>query len=337
MPRCLFAFEPIGTIKKFAGNYLPDGYLDCDGSAVSRATYSTLYAALGGAASPFGQGDGINTFNVPDFRGRSPMGMGQGSGLTLRNRGDVVGAEIHLLDATQIPSHTHGLNFTSAGESSHTHSVGTFVNDGGSAHSHGAGLYVNDGGSAHSHGVGLYVNDGGSAHSHTMGDGNTHTHSGTTLGTSNTNVAHGHTASGIFVAYNQPGTGANVGYNDGNGVNNPRNFNVSVTVDNSGTINHSHPVTGSTDIGTSHSHLVSAGNSHSHIISGNSAAGNAHSHLISGNSAAGNNHSHIISGASASGANHAHGVVGTSDSGTGGGLSHNNMQPSLCVRFIIRY
>jgi hypothetical protein len=62
------------------------GCLLCDGSAVSRTTYAALYAALGGASSPWGQGDGTTTFNVPDFRGRAIVGAGAGAGLTARTR-----------------------------------------------------------------------------------------------------------------------------------------------------------------------------------------------------------------------------------------------------------
>lgn len=61
---------PVGTILLTAGS-VPSGWLECDGSAVSRATYSDLFAALGTA---YGVGDGTTTFNLPDFTNRVPIG-----------------------------------------------------------------------------------------------------------------------------------------------------------------------------------------------------------------------------------------------------------------------
>lgn len=55
----------IGFIKTFAGATPPEGTLLCDGSAVSRQTYKELFAAIG---TTWGEGDGANTFNLPDLR-----------------------------------------------------------------------------------------------------------------------------------------------------------------------------------------------------------------------------------------------------------------------------
>jgi microcystin-dependent protein len=68
------------------------GCLLCNGAAVSRTQYPGLFTAIGVA---FGAGDGSTTFNVPDYQGRTIMGAGTGSGLTQRNLGDKVGAEVH--------------------------------------------------------------------------------------------------------------------------------------------------------------------------------------------------------------------------------------------------
>lgn len=58
-----------GSVLQFAGVTLPNGYLACDGKAVSRATYSALnsIAAALNYGSPYGPGDGVNTFNVPNI------------------------------------------------------------------------------------------------------------------------------------------------------------------------------------------------------------------------------------------------------------------------------
>ncbi len=57
-------FNPTGSIIAFAGNTLPDGYLVCDGSQVSRTTYKNLFGAIG---TTYGAGDGFSTFNLPDL------------------------------------------------------------------------------------------------------------------------------------------------------------------------------------------------------------------------------------------------------------------------------
>ena len=67
------ALEPIGTIKAMGHSTVPQGYLACDGSAVSRTTYVTLFGLL---STTWGAGDGSTTFNVPDLRGRVLVGSG---------------------------------------------------------------------------------------------------------------------------------------------------------------------------------------------------------------------------------------------------------------------
>jgi microcystin-dependent protein len=95
---------PVGHIVQLANGSLTPGLLPCDGSAVSRTTYAALFAAIGTA---YGSGDGFTTFNVPDYRGRTPIGDGTGVGLTTRTLGQQVGAETHTLTESQIPSHDH--------------------------------------------------------------------------------------------------------------------------------------------------------------------------------------------------------------------------------------
>jgi len=96
-----------GTIKPFGSTTVPSGWLACDGTAVSRTTYSTLFTAIG---TTFGVGDGSTTFNVPDIRGRAPIGNGTGSGLTARTIAATVGAETHTLTTAEMPAHTHAVN-----------------------------------------------------------------------------------------------------------------------------------------------------------------------------------------------------------------------------------
>ncbi len=62
-----------GTILLFGGTSVPPGYLSCDGQAVSRATYATLFGVIG---SDYGDGDGSTTFNLPDLNGGAPPPAG---------------------------------------------------------------------------------------------------------------------------------------------------------------------------------------------------------------------------------------------------------------------
>jgi microcystin-dependent protein len=94
---------PAGTVAAFAGTAVPAGWLPCDGSTVSPALYPALFSAIN---TQYG-GDGTNTFVLPDLRGRTVLGVGQGSGLTNRALGDMGGEEKHTLSTAEMPSHTH--------------------------------------------------------------------------------------------------------------------------------------------------------------------------------------------------------------------------------------
>lgn len=113
------ALLPKGMISPFAGSSasVPTGWLLCNGSAVSRTTYSALFAVIG---TTYGVGDNSTTFNVPDLLGRVPMGAGAGTDLTARTLGAELGVESVTLTAAQSgsPSHDHGV--TSVGGGGHT-------------------------------------------------------------------------------------------------------------------------------------------------------------------------------------------------------------------------
>lgn len=58
---------PAGVIFPFSGSAAPDGFFICDGRAISRTTYADLFAVVG---TTYGSGNGIDTFNIPDYRGQ---------------------------------------------------------------------------------------------------------------------------------------------------------------------------------------------------------------------------------------------------------------------------
>lgn len=93
----------LGEIRLFGFNFAPVGWWLCDGSLLSIAEYDALYALLG---TQFG-GDGINTFAVPDLRGRVPLHQGTGRGLTPRVTGQLAGTESVTLNTAQLPTHSH--------------------------------------------------------------------------------------------------------------------------------------------------------------------------------------------------------------------------------------
>lgn len=116
-------FEP-GDLKPTARSEAPEGWLLCDGSAVSRATYSDLFAAIG---TTYGAGNGSTTFNLPDLRGRVPLGPDGSAGRlsgsdALGNSG---GAEKHQLVTSEIPSHGHGVSSITI--DTHSHGVPIFT------------------------------------------------------------------------------------------------------------------------------------------------------------------------------------------------------------------
>lgn len=126
------SFATPGDMKISAAIAAPAGWLLCDGRAVSRSTYSALFAAIG---TSFGAGDGSTTFALPDCRGRSLIGAGAGTGLTARTLGATGGEEAHVVSAAELPSHAHSIS-----DPTHAHNLA----DPGHNHGHnlgGAAIY----------------------------------------------------------------------------------------------------------------------------------------------------------------------------------------------------
>lgn len=76
--------NPIGTVLALAHTTIPAGYLECNGVAISRTTYSSLFAVLG---TTWGAGNGTTTFNLPDFRGQFLRGYDNGRLVDIFNDG----------------------------------------------------------------------------------------------------------------------------------------------------------------------------------------------------------------------------------------------------------
>ena len=72
---------PVATILPFAGVSAPDGFMLCDGAELLASENADLFSAIG---TTYGVGQAPGSFKLPDFRGRAPIGAGQGDGLTDR-------------------------------------------------------------------------------------------------------------------------------------------------------------------------------------------------------------------------------------------------------------
>jgi len=93
----------LGEIRMVGFNYAPRGWALCAGQLMPISQNNALFALLG---TTYG-GDGITTFALPDYRGRSPVGMGNGPALTPIVQGEKAGIENVTLTQLQMPIHTH--------------------------------------------------------------------------------------------------------------------------------------------------------------------------------------------------------------------------------------
>lgn len=105
----MFVDPYLATVTVFGGNFAPRGWNFCDGTLMSIAEYTTLYALIG---TIYG-GDGQTTFALPDLRGRYAIHAGQGPGLPSYALGQKSGTENTTLLSTNLPTHNHVmLSFT---------------------------------------------------------------------------------------------------------------------------------------------------------------------------------------------------------------------------------
>jgi microcystin-dependent protein len=94
---------PTGSVSAYAGSSAPGGWLLCDGTAVSRTDYATLFAIID---ITYGNGDGVNTFNLPNLKGRVVVGR-DAAQTEFDGLGETGGAKTHTLTINEMPSHTH--------------------------------------------------------------------------------------------------------------------------------------------------------------------------------------------------------------------------------------
>ena len=118
----------VGEVIAYAGNTIPEGWLACDGGAVSRTTYSKLFAVIG---TTYGSGNGSTTFNIPNLKGRFPLGTGSidpgdstsesyWGGATSASvnctLGEKAGEPKHVLTINELPSDALYSNYTTTAQ-----------------------------------------------------------------------------------------------------------------------------------------------------------------------------------------------------------------------------
>lgn len=104
----------IGEVRLFGGNFAPVGWNFCDGSLLSIAQWSALFNLIG---TTYG-GDGLNTFGVPDLRGRAVIHQGTGAGLSPYVIGQPVGVENVTVTTQQMALHPHTFSGNNSGGTS---------------------------------------------------------------------------------------------------------------------------------------------------------------------------------------------------------------------------
>ncbi len=101
----------IGEIKLVGFSFAPRGYVFCNGAVMGIQQNAAMFSLLG---TTFG-GNGVQTFGVPDFRSRIPVGMGQGPGLSNYLQGQMAGTENTTLLLANLPAHNHTAATTLSG------------------------------------------------------------------------------------------------------------------------------------------------------------------------------------------------------------------------------
>lgn len=115
---------PIGSIMPYLKATAPENWLICDGSAISRTDYSELFNAIG---TTFGEGDGSTTFNLPNIKGRTIVGL-DAEDTDFNAIGKTLGEKTHTLTVAEMPEHNHkqsldGGNSGNSGNAAYSWSV----------------------------------------------------------------------------------------------------------------------------------------------------------------------------------------------------------------------
>jgi microcystin-dependent protein len=150
---------PVGGVLPYAGASAPSGWLLCFGQAISRTTYSALFAAI---STTYGPGDGSTTFNVPDMRGRvvagqDDMGGTSANRLTSPINGDTLGAAGGAESVTMARANLPNDTVTTTTNGTHNHpyiepqSLGISAGSGGTRETFQRNATLTTDGGSHNH------------------------------------------------------------------------------------------------------------------------------------------------------------------------------------------
>jgi len=159
---------PTATIVPWSKSSVPSGFLECNGAAVSRSTYSDLFSAIG---TTYGAGDGSSTFTLPDLQDNVAIGKSgtkalasTGGANTVANSGSVSGTVGDTaLTTAQLPSHTHNPVSVTINKN-----IGSQVGENQAGQTGIASVRISNNASSPLTGTGTAAN---------AGSGDTHTHS----------------------------------------------------------------------------------------------------------------------------------------------------------------
>ena len=144
------ALSVTGVVQLFAGSSAPNGWLICNGQAVSRTTYAALFAVIG---TTYGAGNGSTTFNIPNLVNKTVRGS--------NSLGKTGGSDTVKLSTANMPAHTHGGgSLTAASAGAHTHTSTQYLSGNVDTDGHMA-----TGGNTNS---GSWTSSSNGAHTHTI-------------------------------------------------------------------------------------------------------------------------------------------------------------------------
>ncbi len=252
-------YTPVGSILSYAGTSVPTGWLFCDGSEVSKTTYSRLFNVIG---TLYGTSSDSSKFVLPNLADRVLVGKTNSNSV-----GNSGGSSTITLSTDQLPSHTH--TGTSDLSGSHTH-IGT--TDLSGVHSH-TGTSDSSGSHAHTGTV-----DSAGSHTHSINDPG-HTHIQTTI-----NDDYNNSGGNSYPNQNNPSF---AGY-DSSGSKLWYNVNSSttgITINSAGA--HQHTFT--SDSNGSHQHSFTTQNSSTHAHEFTTQSSGSHAHTFTTNSTGGGN------------------------------------------------
>ncbi len=299
---------PIGGVFYWpTADAAPTGFLLCDGSAVSRTTYDSLFAKLGTA---FGNGDGSTTFNLPDMRGRMILGASDDG-----DRGDTGGSL----------EHTHT-------QSAHTHSPAAHTHAAAASHAHTVPSSGTGGDHDHTQG------SSGSESDHTH-DGPAHQHSEGTLAVASTaseiigsREASSATA-GLNTEQDLDNSSSSTSHSHGAGSYTNAEEGLEGT-SSSGSFSHTHPPAG---FAYAHTHTAGALTGWTNMGgTGTTGAGGSHSHT-NPNVTAVSGHSHTAGGDTGSASPGANSAAAGTTGSSGADETGSATVPYLTMNAIIRY